>query len=121
MIYKKIASPDTSPVLGPATASPSIASKEFSTNEIDASASTVNPTIQLQMEPFSLCNCCCTSRNHNTNKPNIQHQQHQQHPQIPENVEPKYEFGHATHYTYNATTPRLICAFETGTLPPSIK
>ena len=39
---------------------------------------------------------------------------------VPVNVESKYEFGHATHYIYNATTPRLICAFETfetGTNP----
>jgi hypothetical protein len=30
-------------------------------------------------------------------------------------IKSKYEFGHATHYIYNVSTPRLICEFETGT------
>jgi hypothetical protein len=32
-------------------------------------------------------------------------------------VKSKYEFGHATHYVYGVTTPRLLCEFETGTPP----
>jgi hypothetical protein len=32
---------------------------------------------------------------------------------------PKYEFGHATHYTHSVTSPRLLCEFETGTPPSS--
>jgi hypothetical protein len=32
-------------------------------------------------------------------------------------IKSKYEFGHATHYVYGVTTPRLLCDFETGTPP----
>jgi hypothetical protein len=27
-------------------------------------------------------------------------------------IKSKYEFGHATHYVYGVTTPRLLCEFE---------
>ena len=27
-------------------------------------------------------------------------------------IKPKYEFGHATHYVYGVTNPRLLCEFE---------
>jgi len=111
-IYKKIASPETSPVLGPAT--PPIASPSKGSPTIDASCNDV------VMEPFSLYSCCCGSRTAFTLQ---QQQQQQQDPQKQDQtacIETKYEFGHATHYTYNATTPRLIHTFETfetGTPP----
>ena len=70
------------------------------------------------MEPFSLCNYCCSSRP----KPDPKTD-----PNTKPDPKPKtdlnqdlYEFGHATHYKYrkhNATTPRMICEFETGTPP----
>jgi hypothetical protein len=108
-VYKKIVSPESSPVLGPVP---------------DANnATNVNNAI----EPFALCNYCCSNRN----KP-------QSGNTVPENTEPgntvpvqnpvplhpeqkmqqaKYEFGHATHYVYGVTSPRLLCEFETGTIP----
>jgi hypothetical protein len=126
-MYKKLASPDASPVLGPAT--PSMNAKESpvigpTASNASNGASATNSANEV-IEPFSLYNCCCSPRNHdnknNNNKPLVQEQNttpaDKQH-QIPENVKPKYEFGHATHYTYRTTTPRLICEFETGT-PPS--
>lgn len=103
LIYKKITTPETSPVLGPAP-SPSKGSPT-----IDASCNNI------VMEPFSLYGCCCGSRTAST-----QQQQQQQDQDQTAHVETKYEFGHATHYTYNATTPRLIRTFETfetGTPP----
>ena len=108
-VYKKIVSPESSPVLGPAP---------------DANnATNVNNAI----EPFALCNYCCSNRN----KP------HPGQNTVPENTVPgntvpvqnpvtvpdkkmqqaKYEFGHATHYVYGVTSPRLLCEFETGTIP----
>ena len=126
VIYKKIASPETSPVLGPASAnaSPTLAPKESPTN--DASP---KMELGLEPEPFSLYACCCSARNNTAkcdskgnNDENVkqiesQQQQHQQQQQQQQQLltKSKYEFGHATHYTYNSTTPRLLNAFETGT------
>ena len=106
-VYKKIVSPESSPVLGPVP---------------DANnATNVNNAI----EPFALCNYCCSNRN----KP------HPGQNTVPENTVPgntvpvqnpvpekkmqqaKYEFGHATHYTYSIKSPRLMCEFETGIIP----
>ena len=94
-VYKKIVSPESSPVLGPA------------------------PDANNAIEPFALCNYCCSNRN----KP----QPGNTVPLHPENTVPlhpdqkmqpaKYEFGHATHYVYGITSPRLLCEFETGTNP----
>jgi hypothetical protein len=96
-VYKKIVSPESSPVLGP------------------------TPDANNAIEPFALCNYCCSNRN----KP-------QSGNTVPENTAPentvplhpgqkmqqvKYEFGHATHYVYGVTSPRLLCEFETGTNP----
>jgi hypothetical protein len=128
-MYKKLASPDASPVLGPAT--PSMNAKESpvigptASNASNGATNSANSTNEV-IEPFSLYNCCCSPRNHdnknnnnnNNNKPLVQEEcptQADKQPQMPENVNPKYEFGHATHYTYCKTTPRLICEFETGT------
>jgi hypothetical protein len=73
----------------------------------------------MAMEPLSLCNYCCSPRNKQKQTP--------QTPQTPSSdemkigyeiqspIESKYMFGHATHYTYCVTTPRLLCEFETGT------
>jgi len=98
-VYKKIVSPESSPVLGPAP-----------------DANNANNAI----EPFALCNYCCSNRN----KP---HPEQNTVPLHPENTVPvqnpvpeqqaKYEFGHATHYVYGVTSPRLMCEFETGTNP----
>ena len=63
------------------------------------------------MESLSLCNYCCSPRNKlkkdDAPAPAVQHPEQR-----------TYEFGHATHYVYGVTTPRLLCDFETGT-PPS--
>jgi hypothetical protein len=122
VIYKKIASPETSPVLGPASAnvSPTLAPKESPAN--DASSK-----MELQeMEPFSLYNCCCSARNNNAKgnsngnnsndkTDNNEENVNQIESQSLEFAKLKYEFGHATHYTYHSTTPRILNAFETGT------
>lgn len=101
-VYKKITTPESSPVLGPAT-SPVITAITESTN---SETNTV-------FEPFSLYNCCCTSRVNDKSKkdPSIQETAQCETSEI----KSKYEFGHATHYIYNVSTPRLICEFETGT------
>jgi len=100
-VYKKIVSPESSPVLGPAP---------------DANnANNANNAI----EPFALCNYCCSSRN----KPQPGNTVSEQNPvTVPEQTtdtmqQSKYEFGHATHYVYGITSPRLLCEFETGTNP----
>jgi hypothetical protein len=67
------------------------------------------------MEPFSLCTCCGSARNDKTKKDStivVEKDTEEK-----EETKPKYEFGHATHYTYNITSPRLLCDFETGTPP----
>lgn len=120
VIYKKIASPETSPVLGPASAnaSPTLAPKESPVNDASPKMELgLEPELQ-KMEPFSLYTCCCSARNNNAkgnskgnNEENVK-QIESQH-QLPQKS--KYEFGHATHYTYHSTTPRILNAFETGT------
>lgn len=111
-VYQKLITPETSPVLGPINItpreSPTITPKEDPpTNEPTPLSNISN------MEPFSLCNYCCSPRpKHDTNKapkpdPIAK----------PDLKQDQYEFGHATHYKYNATTPRMICEFETGTPP----
>ena len=120
-VYQKIVTPETSPVLGPITAT---------------TATTVNAP-----EPFLLCNYCCSHRNDksksdtaspinrdstnksdisdSTNKSDISDSTNTPNTQSDlDLVESKYPFGHATHYTYRVTTPRILFAFETGT-PPS--
>ena len=97
-VYKKIVSPESSPVLGPVP-----------------DANNANNAI----EPFALCNYCCSSRNKpqsgNTVPENTE-PEHQEQTTVPEQ-QSKYEFGHATHYVYGVTSPRLLCEFETGTIP----
>jgi len=119
MIYKKIASPETSPVLGPASAnaSPTLAPKESPTND-----ALPKMELRLEPEPFSLYACCCSARNNTAkcdskgnNDENVKQIESQQQQQQQLLTKSKYEFGHATHYTYNSTTPRLLNAFETGT------
>ena len=116
-VYKKIITPETSPVLGPVNAtprdSPTITPKEDPPTS--ASATTSEPTPLLNMEPFSLCNYCCSPRLKSD---------HKQAPKPEPKPDPslilmqdQYEFRHATHYKYKATTPRMICEFETGTPP----
>ena len=95
-IYKKVISPETSPVLGPATTpreSPNIAPKE--------DPQTIATNYLANMEPFSLCSCCCSGRPKQDPLPKQDQVQSLE-----------YEFGHATHYKYNATTPRFICEFD---------
>jgi hypothetical protein len=98
-IYKKITSPEASPVLGPAK-SPDI--KPMNTPDPDT-----NPP----MESFALCDCCSQRSkdpiaNANANT-------------IVQSTKSEYEFNHATHYKYNTTTPRLTWHefYDTGTPP----
>jgi len=124
-MYKKLASPDASPVLGPASPKespvigPTALNATNSTTDSTTNSTTTNST-NTGMEPFSLYNCCCSPRNHsNNNNNNVNNQDTTkittQSDKLPDNIKPKYEFGHATHYAYIATTPRLLCEFETGT------
>jgi hypothetical protein len=89
-IYKKVTSPETSPLLGPAK-SPDI--KPTDPNPTDPDA--IPP-----LESFSLCDCCSQrskdiNANANANA-------------IMKSTESEYEFNHATHYKCNKTTPRLV-------------
>ena len=92
-IYKKVTSPETSPLLGPAK-SPDI--KPTDPTDPDATP---------PLESFSLCDCCSqrskdinANANANANaNPNA----------IMKSTESEYEFNHATHYKCNKTTPRL--------------
>jgi hypothetical protein len=118
-VYKKIVSPESSPVLGPVPDANNTTNSNNTTNATNATNA---------IEPFALCNYCCSNRN----KP----QPGNTVPLHPENTVPlhpvqntvplhpdqkmqqaKYEFGHATHYVYGVTSPRLLCEFETGTIP----
>ena len=94
--YKKIISPESSPILGPA--SPNLAPMNATNNE---------------METFSPCTCCCSARNDKTKKDStIVVEENDNDNKKKEETKPKYEFGHATHYTYGVTSPRLLCEFE---------
>jgi hypothetical protein len=81
-VYQKITSPDTSPLLGP------------------AKSPDVKPTDPVTPLSLSLCDCCSQrskdiNANANANA-------------ITKSTESEYEFNHATHYTCNKTTPRLV-------------
>jgi hypothetical protein len=112
-VYQKIITPESSPVLGPITA-------------------TTAP------DSFLLCNYCCSHRtinksditnttnrdstntsnrdSTNTTNRDSTNTTNTSNPQFDlDLVESKYPFGHATHYTYRITSPRLLCEFETGT------
>lgn len=109
-VYQKLISPESSPVLSPAKTSN-------------------DPPI----EPFSLFTCCSdrNGKKSDMNDPNANADANTQEKQKddaanvkqinhkdlldPKTQEPKYPFGHATHYTYSITSPRIICEFETGT------
>ena len=120
-IYKKIISPETSPVLGPATPretlsmqSPKITPMESQTMqsspiEIQSPKmqSMTMPPVQ-SMETFLLCDCCSMR----TKQPLGPAQPAQQPP-----PDPIYEFNHATHYAYNATTPRMVWEFDININP----
>ena len=107
-VYKKIVSPESSPVLGPAP---------------DSNNANSNANNNGAMESLSLCNCCCSTR-HKIKNPiqdtsQAPSQDTSQDPiqyPIQDSLKPKYEFGHATHYVYGVTSPRLLCEFETGTI-----
>ena len=112
-VYKKITTPETSPVLGPVNApSPIITPREDPQTPLSSNSN---------MEPFSvLCNYCCSSRL----KPDHKNPDPKPDPKPDPSLtlmQDQYEFGHATHYTYHkhsaTTTPRMICEFETGTPP----
>ena len=121
IVYKKLITPETSPVLGPAITpreSPNLIPKDVS-----PAVTATNPvTNDLVMEPFSLCNYCCSPRtkmkkDSSNIDPASENPTQQDLIQDQTQIKPEFEFGHATHYKYNATTPRMICAFETGTPP----
>lgn len=87
-IYKKVTSPETSPLLGPAK-SPDIKPTD-----------PTDPDTKSSLESFSLCDCCSQrskdiNANANANA-------------IMKSTESEYEFNHATHYKCNKTTPRLV-------------
>lgn len=131
-IYKKLITPESSPILGPVV-STNITPRE-SPNMTPMEEDTLVKTNSLmekksspQMEPFSLYDCCCSPRNKQPDQNQPQPQPHQSDQQqqphtLQLDSEPEYEFGHATHYKYNAikcnatkynaTTPRLMCDFE---------
>ena len=127
-IYKKIISPETSPVLGPATPreSPTVQSSSAQGSSAQGSSaqgsSAQGSSIEIQspkmqsmmppvqsMEQFSLCDCCSTRT-----KPLAQPSQSEK-----TDPEPIFEFNHATHYTYNATTPRMVWEFDINLKPTS--
>ena len=121
-VYKKIISPESSPILGPA--SPNLTpmtngANVNATNATNANATNVNVNnvnVNNAMESLSLCNYCCSPRNKlkNDDAPTAQQDPIQDPIQAPIQypIKPKYEFGHATHYTYGVTSPRLLCEFE---------
>lgn len=112
-IYKKIISPETSPVLGPATPRESSSAQSSSADIQSPKMQSMSmPPVQ-SMEPFSLCDCCSTR----TKTP--QPAQSMQPAQQPEKKDPApiFEFNHATHYTYNATTPRMVWEFDINIKP----
>ena len=104
--YKKIISPKSSPILGPA--SPNL------------TPTNANVNVNNAMEPFSLYTCCCSNRSKKDSTILMENDIKEKEKEKEETmmVKSKYEFGHATHYVYGVTTPRLLCEFETGT-PPS--
>ena len=129
-VYKKIISPESSPVLGPA--SPNLApmtngvnanntnNANNATNATNANNATnatnaTNANNNGSMETLSLCNYCCSPRI-KMKKVDDAMQDPMQGP-MQDPIKSKYEFGHATHYVYGVTTPRLLCDFETGTPP----
>ena len=93
-------------MLGPA--SPNLVPMTHANNANNANNATVT---NATMESLSLCNYCCS--------PRIKMKKVEDPTQDPTQcpIKSKYEFGHATHYVYGVTTPRLLCDFETGTPP----
>ena len=108
-VYQKITTPESSPVLGP--------------------IQTTNATTINAPEPFLLSNYCCSHRKSNNDNDNSNSNSNNDSETINNAIgktdkqldldvlESKYSFGHATHYTYRVTTPRILCDFETGTPP----
>jgi hypothetical protein len=115
-IYKKIISPETSPVLGPATPRES---QTVDGSSIDIQSPKMQsirmPSVQ-SMEQFSLCDCCSTRTKTPQSAQQAQSAQSTQ-PAQPEKPDSVYEFNHATHYTYNATTPRMVWEFDINIKP----
>lgn len=130
-VYKKIVTPDSSPIIGPTTTSPKD-SPNFM--PLDDNNATTHMT-----DNFLLCNYCCASRVSKIKKNNdciqkqdqVQSQEHSetqdkthsqpqdytQEIEINYDTKEKYEFGHATHYTYNSTTPKTLHAFNIEIFP----
>jgi len=110
-VYKKIISPESSPVLGPVMTPINNAPPNTSNDNSNNSNNSNNSA----METLSLCNYCCSPRIKMKNVDDAMQDPMQDPMQGP--IKSKYEFGHATHYVYGVTTPRLLCDFETGTPP----
>jgi hypothetical protein len=130
-VYQKIISPASSPVLGPA--SPNLVPMTHANN---ATVNNATNATNATMESLSLCNYCCSPRIKIKKDPTqVPTQDPTQVPtqnptQVPTQdttqdptqdttqdpmqcpIKSKYEFGHATHYVYRVTTPRLLCDFE---------
>lgn len=122
-VYKKLITPETSPVLGPAITpreSPNLMPKDVNVTSPVVTALN-SATNDLVMEPFSLCNYCCSTRNKTKKDSSTIDLSDSENPTqqdlTQDHIKPEFEFGHATHYKYNATMSRLICEFETGTPP----
>jgi hypothetical protein len=92
-IYKKVTSPETSPLLGPAK-SPDTKPMNPNPTEPDAKA----------LESFSLCDCCSQrSKDPNATNANATNATNEI-----KFTETEYEFNYATHYKSNKTTPRMV-------------
>ena len=130
-VYQKIISPASSPVLGPV--SPNLAPMTHANNANNVNNANANANANANnanannanniMESLSLCNYCCSPRTKckKDDAPSAQdsvqdsaqdsvQDSAQDSAQYP--IKSKYEFGHATHYIYGVTTPRLLCDFE---------
>lgn len=107
-VYKKLTTPETSPILGP---SKSPDSKPLNANgnddkkmehSLNAAQRAEQPLQPESMDSFSLCDCC---------SPRLKPPSNASH-SMPMQEPVQYEFGHATHYKHNSTIHRVMCDFD---------
>ena len=108
-IYKKVISPETSPLLGPA--------KSPDVKPMNPDATQATPDAKPFLESFSLCDCC-SQRSKDPNATNAINATNATNATNAINAtnatnaikftETEYEFNHATHYQCNKTTPRMV-------------
>ena len=107
-IYKKLITPESSPILGPITPRESTPRESPNIVPVPMKETPLIKKGSPQMEPFSLYDCCCSPRNKQPDQnQSLQPVQKQQNQPPLQNSETEYEFGHATHYKYNK---RLVSA-----------